>query len=95
MRETWNGLIRRLRRAWFHLRHPGLAVLADQMVNTGVLHDSTIIPPNAGSEPIIKWFEERLAYADTSQMQLCRVTLVPAGVEIYQRGWTKQAVDLV
>ena len=94
MHEAGRMIIRRFQHAWVRFRHPDLAVLADQMINSGVFHDSTVIPPSAGSEPVIEWFEERLAYADTSATQFCFVRLVPAGVDIKQRGWTKQGVDL-
>ena len=94
MHEVWQVVVRKLQCAWVRFRHPDLAVLADQMTNSGVFHDSTVIPPNAGSGPVIEWFEERLAYADTSATQFCFVRLVPAGVNIKQRGWTKLGVDL-
>ena len=90
--ETFHNLGRWLRARWLRLRQPGLAMLADQMMSTGVFFNSTVIPPNAGAAPAIKWFEERLAYADQSAMQFCYITLVPAGVDINQREWTKQAV---
>ena len=61
-------------------------------MNSGVFFDSIVILPNAGSELVIEWFEERMAYADQSAMQFCYITLVPAGVDINQREWTKQAV---
>ena len=92
--ETFHNLGRWLRARWFRLRQPDLAMLADQMANTGVFLDSTVILPNTGSEPVIKWFEERLAYAETSESHLCRVTHVPPDVDIKQRGWTRQTVDL-
>ena len=69
-------------------------MFADQMMSTGVFFDSTVIPPNAGSKPVIEWFEERMTYADRSAMQFCFIRHVPAGVEINQRGWAKQAVKL-
>lgn len=43
--ETFHNLGRWLRARWFRLRQPDLAMLADQMANTGVFLDSTVIPP--------------------------------------------------
>ena len=92
--ELFHNLGRWLRARWFRLRHPGLAMLADQMTSTGVFFDCTVIPPNAGSELVIEWFEERMAYADRSAMQFCFIRLVPPSVDVNQRGWAERAVKL-
>lgn len=69
-------------------------MLANQMMNSGVFFDSTVILPNAGSEPIIEWFEKRMAHADPSAMQFCFVRRVPAGADINQLGWAHQELKL-
>ena len=46
------------------------------------------------ANPVIEWFEEHLAYTDPSTMQFCFIRLVPAGVDVNQRGWAEQAVEL-
>ena len=55
--ETFHNLGRWLRTRWLRLRQPGLAMLADQMMSTGVFFNSTVIPPNAGAAPAIKWLK--------------------------------------